>query len=129
MRSTVNTLGCIVLCTSFATTAWAGDKDKKSRKNDKPELPPAQQVDQLLHALKSERKDDRRVKAVEALGKLASAEYPEIVSALVDALVRDESTSVRRRAMKTLADIEPPTHEVKDALDQAAKQDKSWAVR
>src|SRR6185436_3359783 len=108
MRYTVRIFVCILFASVIASPTWAGDKDKKSRKNDKPELPPAQQVEQLLHTLKSERKDDRRVKAVEALGKLASAEYPEIVSALVDALVRDDSTSVRKTAIKTLADIEPP---------------------
>ena len=102
----------------------AGEKDKT-----KPKVTPSERIEQLLQTLKSDRKEDKRSKAAEELGTLASFEYPEVVSGLIDALVRDDSTTVRKAAIRSLAGIEPPTHEVKDALDQAVKSDKSWTVR
>lgn len=111
----------------LAIPVMAGDKDKV--KPGKPSVTPSERIEQLLLTLKSDRKEEQRSKAAEELGKLASAEYPEIVSGLIDALVRDESSSVRKVVVHSLADIEPATHEVKDALDQAVKQDKTWSVR
>ncbi len=122
---------CLVGLTLTTPAAWAGDRDKhKPRDNSaRPTHTAAERIEQLLHTLKNDRKDDRRTKAVEELGKLASPDYPEIVAALLDALVRDESSSVRKTVVKTLAEVEPPTHEVKDALEQAVKHDKAWLVR
>lgn len=105
----------------------AGDKDKS--KPQKPTVTPSERIEQLLQTLKSDRKEDKRSKAAEELGTLASSEYPEIVSGLIDALVRDESPTVRKAVIRSLAAIEPETHEVKDALEQAVKSDKSWPVR
>ncbi|HQR07467.1 MAG TPA: HEAT repeat domain-containing protein [Gemmatales bacterium] len=111
----------------LAIPVLAGDKDKA--KPVKPSVTPSERIEQLLLTLKNDRKEEQRSKAAEELGKLASAEYPEIVSGLIDALVRDESSSVRKTVVHSLAEIEPATHEVKDALDQAVKQDKTWTVR
>ncbi|MFT3881500.1 MAG: HEAT repeat domain-containing protein [Gemmatales bacterium] len=111
----------------LALPVLAGGKDKA--KPVKPSVTPSERIEQLLLTLKNDRKEDQRSKAAEELGKLASAEYPEITSGLIDALVRDESTTVRKTVIHSLADIEPATHEVKDALDQAVKQDKAWTVR
>lgn len=111
----------------LAIPVMAGDKDKV--KPVKPSVTPSERIEQLLLILKNDRKEDQRSKAAEELGKLASAEYPEIVSGLIDALVRDDSSTVRKTVIHSLADIEPATHEVKDALDQAVKQDKTWTVR
>jgi hypothetical protein len=122
----------LLLCTMAAwsvltISVMAGDKDKV--KPVKPVMTPSERIEQLLLTLKNDRKEEQRSKAAEELGKLASAEYPEIVSGLIDALVRDESSTVRKTVIHSLADIEPATHEVKDALDQAVKQDKTWSVR
>jgi hypothetical protein len=119
----------------WALAAWcmflipitAGERDKNTPA--KPTATPSERIEQLLHVLKTDRKEDARSKAAEELGKLASDEYPEVVSGLIDALVRDDSSSVRKVVIHSLVEIEPATYEVKDALDQAVKQDKSWMVR
>jgi HEAT repeats len=119
----------------WAISAWclflmpitAGERDKNILV--KPTVTPSERIEQLLHTLKTDRKEDARSKAAEELGKLASAEYPEVISGLIDALVRDDSSSVRKVVIHSLVEIEPATYEVKDALDQAVKQDKSWMVR
>ncbi len=111
----------------LAMPVMAGDKEKA--KPVKPSVTPSERIEQLLLTLKNDRKEELRSKAAEELGRLASPEYPEIVSGLIDALVRDESSTVRKTVIHSLADIEPATHEVKDALDQAVKQDKAWTVR
>jgi hypothetical protein len=118
-----------VCCLGCVAPLVAGDHDKKSDRWAKPAGRGPERIEQLIQVLVTERKDDRRAKAAQELGKLASPEYPEIISALIDTLVRDESSSVRKAAAKSLGDIEPESHEVKDALDQAVKQDKSWVVR
>lgn len=118
---------------TLATFLWllaslqAGERDKN--KSTKPPVTPSERIEQLLSILKTDRKEDKRLKAAEELASLASSEYPEIVSGLIDALVRDSSTSVRKAVIHSLAAIEPATHEVKDALDQAVKSDKAWTVR
>lgn len=112
---------CVALV--FTISLVAGDK------NSKPKVTPPERIEQLLLTLKNDRKEDKRSKAAEELGTLASSEYPEVVSGLIDALVRDDSTTVRKAVIRSLAGIEPATHEVKDALDQAVKADKSWSVR
>jgi hypothetical protein len=104
--------------------------DKGQRAKDKANTAaPTNRVDQLLHTLQEDRKEEQRAKAAEDLLDFSSQEFPEIVPALINALVRDNSASVRKAVVKTLADVKPPTHEIKDALEQAAKQDKSWSVR
>src|SRR3954447_8956466 len=120
MRRILRTSACCLFGVSlFVAPTWAGDRNKDRDKNQdkavKPALAASERVEQLLHVLKTDRKDDRRRQAAEELGKLASPEYPEVVSGLIDALVRDDSMSVRKAVVKVLADIEPPTHEVKDA--------------
>jgi len=117
----------IVACCLFNMPITAGERDKNTPA--KLTVTPSERIEQLLQILKTDRKEDQRSKAAEELGKLASAEYPEVVSGLIDALVRDDSSSVRKVVIHSLAEIEPATHEVKDALDQAVKQDKSWMVR
>jgi hypothetical protein len=109
---------------------YAAQATQRGKEKDRsPRSTPAERVDQLLQTLQKDRHEDHRTKAVEELGKFPSPEFPEIIPALIDALVRDDSASVRKTAVKALAEIEPPTHEVKDALEQAVKQDKSWSVR
>ena len=103
----------------------AGDKSKPVQ----PSITLSQRIEQLLRTLQNDSKESNRAQAAEDLGELASPEYPEIVSGLIDALIRDTSSSVRKTIIRTLASIEPATHEVKEALDQAAKSDKSWPVR
>ena len=119
----------------WAISAWclflmpitASERDKNTPV--KPTATPSERIELLLHTLKTDRKEEARSKAAEELGKLATDEYPEVVSGLIDALVRDDSSSVRKAVIHSLTEIEPATHEVKDALDQAVKQDKSWMVR
>jgi hypothetical protein len=121
MRGYLSALVALTLTFSLA----AGEKDK----NAKPKVTPSERIEQLLLTLRNDRKEDKRSKAAEELGTLASSEYPEVVSGLIDALVRDDSTTVRKAVIRSLASIEPASHEVKDALDQAVKADKSWPVR
>ena len=116
-----------VLALTCCSTSQAGERDKN--KPVPPPVDPVERMEKLLETLKSDRKEDQRVKAIEELGKLASAEFPEVVPALIDALIRDASTAVRKSAIRTLAGIEPETYEIKDALEQAVKQDKAWTVR
>jgi hypothetical protein len=104
--------------------------DKIQRDKNKPNTPtPADRVEQLLHTLQEDRKEEHRAKAAEDLLNFSSEEFPEIAPALINVLVRDTSPAVRKAVVKTLADVKPPTHEIKDALEQAVKQDKSWSVR
>lgn len=118
----------VVWLSVFMITASAPASDRGKDKEPSRSTP-SERLEQLLHILKNDRQEERRSKAASELGTFPSQEFPEIVPALIDALVRDESSSVRKTLVKTLADIEPATHEVKDALDQAVKQDKTWSVR
>lgn len=128
LRHVLWTLTSFLLISSpLVATEKPGDREKN--KSAKPKITPSERIEQLLHILKTDRKDEHRSNAAEELGKLASPEYPEVVSGLIDALVRDESSSVRKVVVRTLSGIQPATHEVKEALDQAVKQDKAWTVR
>jgi hypothetical protein len=118
-------LSYLVLAMCWLSSVHAGDKEKPQKQN----LTPSERIEQLLRTLQNDQKEDRRAKAADELGKLASTDYPEITSGLIDALVRDQSTTVRKAVIRSLASINPATHEVKDALDQAVKSDKSWSVR
>lgn len=126
MYSNITRSICILLICLFPVTTHAQESGKKAKKETKT---PAERIESLLEILKNDRKEDRRVQAAEELGKLASNDYPEIVAGLMDSLVRDESTSVRKTVIKSLAGIKPESYEIKDALDQAVKSDKSWSVR
>src|SRR5450432_612611 len=92
----------------FLMPIMAGERDKNTP--TKPTVTPSERIEQLLHTLKTDRKEDARSKAAEELGKLASDEYPEVVSGLIDALVRDDSSSVRKVVVHSLVEIEPATH-------------------
>lgn len=117
---------CVLLLMVLFAPVLVSASDKKS----KPETrTPVERIESLLEILRNDRKEERRVEAAEELGKLASNEFPEIVAGLIDALVRDESSSVRKTVIRSIASIKPETHEIKDALEQAVKSDKAWSVR
>lgn len=107
-----------------------GQSDDISKgKKEKSSIPVEERVEKLLQSIKNERKDSDRAKAVEELASLASKDFPEIVSGIIDVLIRDDSSTVRKAAIHALADIKPATHEVKEAFEQASKHDKAWTVR
>lgn len=117
---------CFLVIYVLLVPMQASASDKKSRQENRTA---AERIESLLEILRNDRKEEHRIQAAEELGKLASNEFPEIVAGLIDALVRDESSSVRKTVIRSLASIKPESHEIKDALEQAVKSDKAWSVR
>jgi hypothetical protein len=90
---------------------------------------PADQVFQLINTLKNNPDADRRADAAAELGTLDGQKYPEIVGALIEALMKDSSTQVRRAAATALGELRPKTLDAANALKQAAENDESLWVR
>jgi hypothetical protein len=97
------------------------------RKTPKPD--PAQRVPQLLKILKEEPDERKRADAVEELRDYDLKAFPEIMSAVVDALQNDPGSSVRAEAANTISKLRPISQQAGFALEQTLQSDSSLRVR
>lgn len=97
--------------------------------NKKPKGNEAERVAELLGALKDNPSATKRTEAAEELRNFDGKEFPEVVPALIDALQKDSSSSVRAQSAESLGKLKPASHEAAQALDHAVEQDKSFMVR
>ncbi|HMP60522.1 MAG TPA: HEAT repeat domain-containing protein, partial [Gemmatales bacterium] len=90
---------------------------------------PHRRVHELLQTLRNDPKPDRRENAAFNLRSFSAEVHFEIVPALIDSLQQDSVPAVRRAALQSLAEIQPRSAEVLEALEHAAEHDDSWRVR
>jgi hypothetical protein len=97
--------------------------------NRKPKANPAERVPQLVSALTTEADEHKRAAAAEELRNFDGNAYPEIVSALADAAMKDPQVSVRLEAVQSLAKVRPVTQRAGWALEQVLAKDPSTRVQ
>ncbi|MFO0927239.1 MAG: HEAT repeat domain-containing protein [Gemmataceae bacterium] len=97
------------------------------RKKEK--IDPKSRVPQLIVILKADGDADKRGQAAEELRTYDASAYPEIIPALVNALLNDPKPAVRLEAVQSLGKVRPVTQEAGDALEQALANDASMRVR
>ncbi|MCS7014539.1 MAG: HEAT repeat domain-containing protein [Gemmatales bacterium] len=113
----------ILICSLlFLGTAAAGIFGKKTK-------PGPQRVSELVGILLNHPEADKRADAASELADADAAAHPEVLHALIEALHKDSSSSVRRAAASSLGKLQPPSVEAYEALDRAIKHDDSWTVR
>src|SRR3954451_6086353 len=91
-----------VVLASLAAPAPAGIFSRS-----KPKANPAERVPELLIQLKTSPDEARRAAAAEELRQYDPKAYPEIMTALVDALTKDAGTTVRSEAATSLGKLRP----------------------
>jgi len=106
----------------IAWPAHAGIFGKKNK-------PTPQQVAELVNVLLNHPDAGKRAEAAEELADADAATHPEVVHALIEALRKDGSSTVRRAAASSLGKLQPRSREAAEALDHAIKHDDSWTVR
>ncbi|MFO0878276.1 MAG: HEAT repeat domain-containing protein [Gemmataceae bacterium] len=97
------------------------------RKKDK--IDPKSRVPELIITLKSDGDADKRARAAEELRNFDASAHPEIIPALIDALLNDKKPTVRAEAAQSLGKIRPVSQTAGDALEQAHANDSSMRVR
>jgi len=112
----------IAIALSLLSPLQAGIFSKKSK-------PSANQVAEWVQTVLNHPDAGKRTQAAEALADADAAQYPEVTIALVEALQKDGSASVRKAAAYSLGKLQPPSVEAAEALDRAIKHDDSWSVR
>jgi hypothetical protein len=95
----------------------------------KPKANPAERVPELLIQLKTDKDEAKRAAAAEELRQFDHKAFPEVLTALADALAKDASTSVRSEAATTLGKVRPVSQQAGYALEQAVANDGSMRVR
>lgn len=119
MARLIATMACALL---LICPLQAGIFTKKSK-------PSASQVAEWVHIVLNHPEASKRAQAAEALADVHAAEHPEAVTALVEALRKDGSPSVRKAAATSLGKLQPRSLEAAEALNQAIKHDDNWSVR
>src|SRR5437764_142734 len=95
----------------------------------KPKTNPAERVPELLIQLKTDKDEARRTAAAEELRQYDPKAFPEIMTALADALAKDMGASVRSEAATSLGKLRPVSQQAGYALEQAVGNDASVRVR
>ncbi len=95
----------------------------------KPKVNPAEQVPALIMQLKTDKDEDKRSAAAEELRNYDPKAYPEMMTVLADALLKDSGAGVRTEAASTIAKLRPINQQAGYALEQAAANDPSIRVR
>ena len=90
---------------------------------------PTERVPELIKELKSDGDEHKRSSAAEELRQYDPQQFPEIVPALVDALLNDNKPGVRAEAAQTLGKLRPVNNAAGNALEQALARDGSMRVR
>jgi HEAT repeat protein len=115
----------LLLAPALAAPASAGIFFNK--KADKPD--PAQRVPDLIKALQTDGDEDKRMAAAAELRDYDVGQFPDIVPALIDALLNDKKAGVRAEAAQSLGKIRPVSDQVGMALEQSLSKDASPRVR
>lgn len=95
----------------------------------KPKVNAADQVPQLIVAVKTDPDEKKRAAAAEELRTFDSKMFTDIVPVLIDVAQHDTASGVRMEAMQSLAKIRPISQEAGMALEQAVAQDSSTWVQ
>jgi hypothetical protein len=112
-----------LLLAVFASSASAGIFGKKNKPT------PAERVPELITIIKTDGDEHKRSSAAEELRQYDPKQFPNIVPALIDALMTDAKPSVRAEAAQTLSKLRPVTKEAGWAIEQAVAKDSSMRVR
>ncbi len=113
----------VVLQAGFALPASAGLFNKSA----KPAAAPNCQ--DVIAVLKSDPDEHKRQAAAEQLRHFDTKTSPDVIPALMDALQRDASVSVRVEAAQSLGKLRPISQDAGVALQLAAVNDPSLRVR
>ncbi|MFO0809448.1 MAG: HEAT repeat domain-containing protein [Gemmataceae bacterium] len=112
-----------IVLVALATPVSAGFFSKKAKPN------PTERVPELLTLLKTSPDESKRREAADELKEYDPKSFPEILPALIDALGKDASTSVRSEAASSIARIRPISQQAGYALEQSQSNDPSMRVR
>jgi hypothetical protein len=113
----------VLLLAVFAGKAPAGIFGKKNKPT------PQERVPELITIIKTDGDEHKRSSAAEELRQYDTKQFPNIVPALIDALMTDAKPSVRAEAAQSLSKLRPVTKEAGWALEQAVAKDASMRVR
>ncbi len=117
----------LLLTTLLADTARAGIFFNRTPTPPKPA--PTERVPQLLKELKESGDENKRGAAVDELRQFDLQAFPQIVPAIIDALINDKKPYVRAEAAQTLGKLRPMMPEIATALETARDKDESMRVR
>jgi hypothetical protein len=90
---------------------------------------PEERVPQLLAILKTDPDERKREAAAKELRDFDAGAFPDMVPALIGALLGDVKVSVRVEAAETLGKVRPISQPAGQALEQALANDASVRVR
>lgn len=94
-----------------------------------PPVPPQQRVTELLKILKEDGDENKRFDAVEELRGMDATAHPEIIPALMEAMLNDKKPSVRSEAAYTVGRLRPVQQGIGTALEYLRDNDTSMRVR
>ena len=94
-----------------------------------PKPDPAQRVPELVKTVRTDGDENKRAEAVEELRQHDPVTFPEIMPALIEALLNDKKPAVRAEAASTISKLRPVSQAAGDALEQALDKDTSMRVR
>ncbi len=114
----------LLLAAACAGPALAGLFGKKPVKPN-----PIDRVPELIHILKNDSEENKRVEAAEELRQFDPTKFPQIFVALIDALQNDPKPAVRSEAAQSLGKLRPVSKMVRQALEHARDKDPSMRVR
>jgi hypothetical protein len=95
----------------------------------KPKPTPAERVPELIMTLRTDGDEHKRCSAAEELRQYDPTQFPEMIPALIDALLNDKKPSVRADSAQTLGKLRPVSSAAGAALEQAMAKDASMRVR
>jgi hypothetical protein len=108
---------------ALASPASAGLFSRKAKPN------PGDRVPELLLQLQTAQDEGVRTAAAEELRQYDAKEFPRIIPALIDAVGRDASPTVRTEAATSLGKLRPISQQAGYALEQAQNNDAAMRVR
>jgi HEAT repeats len=95
----------------------------------KAKIDPAEHVPALIMQLKTDKDEAKRSAAAEELRNFDPKAFPEMMTVLADAILKDASAAVRSESASTIAKLRPINQQAGYALEQAAANDPSMRVR
>lgn len=90
---------------------------------------PAERVPALILQLKTDPDEGKRLAAAEELRQYDPKSFPEMMTVLTDALLKDASPAVRTEAASTIGKLRPVAQAAGYALEQAQANDAAMRVR
>lgn len=108
---------------------WVGGSATAGIFSRKPKVDPAEAVPSLIMQLKTDKDEGKRATAAEELRNFDAKSFPEIVTVLADALLKDPSIAVRADAAGSIAKLRPISQPAGFALETASSNDPSLRVK